>query len=1593
MFAARQSKKYEVVGSAPSVNLTQMGNAVVPVPYPVSIKLVPSNVVVPYVFFNDKKVYVKKSTTTEVKGDEKGSKKGVVSGTVNGEAVAIVYAPTIKVDGSNLVRVGDMYKMQGGNTVGKLTTTENGKGGSVSANGDVIGPTTPPDLSGKQGSDAWSSALSMLEDPTSLVAKAQDLKSKYDTVSGMLSGEIPLTASGLAGAVGSITGNQSLMQASSMLSQAETAEKMLSGEIPFSPGMALGLAAGATGNPAMSSVAQGIGIIEGLGSSSKPNKSQPSGATPSLVPQNSALKVMLKSDAVSMLGKPLLGAMESQDKATASILSAGLGSLMGSPVLLATAQSTHQYTFPQLLGAIPIDLSITYVSDRFYKGVFGHDRRHSYERAFYWIKGNNFRLDLEDGRWFRFIKQENGSFLDSGNLGVKVTELGQGSYELYYYKSAHKEYYERGKLLKIEDRNGNLIELSYEEVKAVKREHLIKIENASGSSWALSYNQEGLVERVIDHAKRVWYCRYTKEGYLSYITLNKKMEESYGYRLIKRKGIGEKYQLSQVKDAKEQEVLSFSYNQKGEVSGYGEKEEHYRYLWHDLDQIEKRNSSGTSIVYGLDGSRRVSAITYADGSYVNELWDEEKNLAHIHTRGGKTQLKQYDKQQRLLSVTEDEALVEAYEYEGENPYPVSHTKAESTTKYSYDKAYNVTEVIYPDTTTYEYAYNKEGLKVLSRDSMGNETLYEYTPQSTLLKRIDAKGYEQHYKYDVLSRLVTVTIGNHQMHHYRYDHKNRLTNYTNPEGDTLLFNYSQSGKLLSLQDPAKRVTEFRYDEYDRLIAKLYPYEVFEEREEEHYSYNVDNTLSSIKRVDNSKLYFNYDTNQNIVKILADDGKGKVEELSYEYDKLSNLTKAVHNQNRLLLAYDEHNEVNQEVQNGLEVQSLSDEKTTQRKLLTFLEQSFTYDYDKANSLEAIVCNQSSKIKFKYDENALLTQRVYPNSHKESFSYDATYNLVAIDSKALTIEYDHNEQGEVTRKYNHANEDAIVYRYNGRGELLQAGRERYTYSKAGNQIQEGWEYNHKNQLIENPTYFYTYDARGNLKRKINKATKEETHYTFNLFNQLTKVEKVTKDREPIKSFQYSYDALNRRVKKVHQKGEQETTHHYLYDNHNIVAILDKKKKLLATLVHDSQIDTPLSITTHNNALRALTEVEQSYYDQLPKADKAFLDQKRKERTYYYHRDHQGSIHHLTNEQGSVVESFKYDESYGKIITHTKTEETLNPYAYTGREFDTPELYYYRARYYDPTIGRFISFDPIEFLAGDFNFYRYVGCSPVNFVDPSGLWWVWVARLLGFGGKETAKKQVKNEILDTGKEMAKESALEKVAEETGLPVNEMPGMDVGNKKKTGHMKNDSNSVSGEKASTNPQNGGVSNGADGSVQIKGDKASKKNSKKASPNDPNSFDGKSAKEIGEDLESQGFKRNPKAEKAYKDPPNPGESDVQIYTKVDETGKTEITVNNGGGTHTGHKPSDSPVYVKINQPVQTGVKKNTGEPTYQQEKSKVITDKDKYVIPKGKRETEDKKSVVSDSESGKVITEKKQPYTESKDFELTDEGKLQPKKRK
>ena len=144
------------------------------------------------------------------------------------------------------------------------------------------------------------------------------------------------------------------------------------------------------------------------------------------------------------------------------------------------------------------------------------------------------------------------------------------------------------------------------------------------------------------------------------------------------------------------------------------------------------------------------------------------------------------------------------------------------------------------------------------------------------------------------------------------------------------------------------------------------------------------------------------------------------------------------------------------------------------------------------------------------------------------------------------------------------------------------------------------------------------------------------------------------------------------------------YVYDGEDILLEYDGANALQARYSHGQRTDQPLAME------RGATLA-------------------------FFQADHLGSIRQVTNAAGSIVNAYDYD-AYGNF--ETLSESLPQPYAFTGREFD-PEsgLHYYRARYYDPETGRFISEDPIGFGAGDTNLYRYVFNDPVNLVDPSGL------------------------------------------------------------------------------------------------------------------------------------------------------------------------------------------------------------------------------------------------------------------------------------
>ena len=112
-----------------------------------------------------------------------------------------------------------------------------------------------------------------------------------------------------------------------------------------------------------------------------------------------------------------------------------------------------------------------------------------------------------------------------------------------------------------------------------------------------------------------------------------------------------------------------------------------------------------------------------------------------------------------------------------------------------------------------------------------------------------------------------------------------------------------------------------------------------------------------------------------------------------------------------------------------------------------------------------------------------------------------------------------------------------------------------------------------------------------------------------------------------------------------------------------------------------------------------------------------------YYIQDDHEGTVTHLTNSAGVVLEKYKYDvfgaptmyDGSGNVLTATAYN---NRFMFTGREYrSTFGIYEYRARAYHPNLGRFMGEDPKGFDAGDNNFFRYCHNDPEDLTDPMGL------------------------------------------------------------------------------------------------------------------------------------------------------------------------------------------------------------------------------------------------------------------------------------
>ena len=501
-------------------------------------------------------------------------------------------------------------------------------------------------------------------------------------------------------------------------------------------------------------------------------------------------------------------------------------------------------------------------------------------------------------------------------------------------------------------------------------------------------------------------------------------------------------------------------------------------------------------------------------------------------------------------------------------------------------------------------------------------------------------------YDRLGRCVGVQDAHDHTTTLHYNARDHLIGIDNALGEHLEFDYDATYRLVALSDAAQRRTRYSYDAYGRLHIIQRP-----DGRERHYSYHDNDTLKQMIDESGRVHTFAYNVNRYRTEHTVADTF-----LRYDYDCFGNLISAATPNNRLSLEYDVNANI---ISQTLDNRTLKSDYTPQRRRNTLRLDGETlcrYHRDDSGRLQSLQTPHHA-ITVTSDALGVRTCRDYPNRHTERMEYDSQYNLQSLHTADITHEYTYDTLGRIEQH------NDTCYVYDAASRLIQNTTATFSYDTQGNCQNRNARYHHTSgQLLSNATHTFSYDAQGNCIGKTDRRDHTHTHYRFNAYNQLIEVRRSDAAKNVYHTLSFSYDALNRRIAKtvttVTSCGEEQHSHYrYLYDNENIVAIYDADYTLLASIIHDEEhVDTPLSITTYDQRSDAeliplLDDVEQSYFSTLTPQERAFLLNKKRQHSYYYHRDHQGSIIALSDAEGEIVERFTYDGSYGIITEHTKS------------------------------------------------------------------------------------------------------------------------------------------------------------------------------------------------------------------------------------------------------------------------------------------------------------------------------------------------------
>lgn len=1013
----------------------------------------------------------------------------------------------------------------------------------------------------------------------------------------------------------------------------------------------------------------------------------------------------------------------------------------GDPVDLSTGAKIEKMTDVSFGGARGgIELTRVFTSDlnafgptvAGIAGRFGRGAKDSYDIRLSGNFGPNgagrvISPEERSGRLFSYTRTAaNGALVFTstatvGHLGSELYQLTDGTFELRFKEGQLLRFDTSRRPIAMVDRNGNTTTLSY------NGSQLTSVTDAVGRSITFQYNGQGFVEQVTDFTGRRWLYTYSAAVFANQLaTVTDPLDNVVTYTY-------DEGPLESIRDGRGNIIKTIEYNIDGRVSRQTFADgsfETYTYqlsgavitaarISDSLGRVESKRFNWAGYVIGsLDSLGQGASI---DRDIVTNL--------KLTTRGscGCTEsTDEFDARGNLIARTDRLGQTARWEYDPVfNKVTRAIDRLNRETTFAYDSRGNLTSATNALNQTLTLTYDGVGQLTSVKDALNHTTTLEYDTFGNVTGVVDPLNHRTTFEYDVLRRVTAVNDPLNRRFSQTYDELDQIRTTTDPGNAVTTFDYDANGNLLSMRnalqqrwqwsydgknrpltrtDPLNRLFQFKYNSAGQLIEAKSPLDRLVK-----YSYDARGQLSSITDQLNQLIRFAYDNQGNLTTLI--DQRGYT--TTFTYDELGRPTGKRNPLGQFTdVTYNAVSKVTSFTDETGRRTSINYDPVHRPSQIIYPDATMTYTYDNAGRTTRIDDTQGGTVQWAYDDANRLLSETSP-AGVVTYGYNSANQRTSMTaSGAAPINYGYDSAGRL-QTITQGNE-AFTFAYDTLSRLSGLQRPNGVTTSieydVASRLKRLKHANPLNQSIEDFRYTYTLDDQISSITSLSSSQllpTAKTASTADAANRITQLGPAS----------YSINSLGQTTSRTDAQG----TTNYQWDARGRLTGATAPSGQTVSYGYDA-LGRRTSRTTNGVTTQFLHDGDDVVRDSRsdnssveyvngPGVDQKLRQSSTDTGALYFLHNHLGSTNALTNADGSVAEQQQY-EPFGK-----SAGGSLTRYGFTGREADeVTGLIYYRARWYDPEQGRFITEDPIG-TAGGLNAYSYVANNPLSFIDPSGL------------------------------------------------------------------------------------------------------------------------------------------------------------------------------------------------------------------------------------------------------------------------------------